>query len=1082
MKPQRIFTAVTLALVASALSAQDTTGTIAGRVTDKNGAPLAGIRVVLTAPSMLGERLTRTDANGTYRVPLLPNGHYTITADSADYLGSKGTFQILAGQTAHFDLSLRARKDVEKVQSVIVEVIGTAAQVDKSDTVTQTNFSTDTLFTMGTNDTPLALLGALTPGISTSNLASQSTLSVRGGTGHGTKTLLNGATMTEEGGGYLLETGTLPDMVDSMSVILSPLNARFGNTDGGIVNMVTTKGTNTFQGSIRANISRPDWTANNTPYANRLGVAASWDSVRPQPSDPLQKEYEITIKGPLWKDHITFAYGGKIIPNTYYPDPLTVLQNSPSQSSDNNGIFFQDPANGATIRRSNLWAQGKMTTDVSAETYNQFILFFQLNANHSVEWNYTQDNSDYISNYGVIDGNMRGNDAYKVRTWNLGYKGIIGSNGVLEGRYAHTSRAFPHPYSPDSPPIYVYSYPTGTPDANGKYAASSLPEGLDNGGASVNTHGYITDAGDTFKAETLSINYQHMLEAKGQHMIDVGIQQELFRWDTQATGNALQFTVPGQIAPNLTASDITGATGPVNPAAYAGKYIVFNSKGNLEDIDASGYAGTGPIIGSSYDQTGGASIVPQVRELYGNESGAYWMVTNSLYLNDLWTLNEHHSIMGGIRYDKLTVKDTVKTIANYSLPTLRFEYKYDISGDNTRLINVSFGQFHSRQPGSLFYPMVTGRLANSRTYYWTGTAPSGNPNAPYLVDQAAILNLNNYGYLANQTVAGQTFQVDPNWKAPVSNELSVGYRRTYQNGGFLRATYIHRSWSNLFDFEPGTVYQTPSGDPGLHGVLKNDASLNRNYNSVEAEWLIPFTHSFSFGGNYTFARLVSNVRNMVDSPARGNTFSGNSMNWKDVYSTFLPVNQGNVETLRNPQHIVKWYATFDLSSGKVKSSLALLGSYTSGLPMSRTFSYTTPYPTVPGYHDATNSQTGGLFNVVTQYNSPGQFTNRDIWGANLTYNVEFPIVRSMVLFLSAECDNVLNIRTPTAYTIPGQAKRDTFGATPTNNPYGYQMGANLSAVGSGGSNSGYSTTDAAQYANYYRYGMRTFKLQTGLRF
>lgn len=1071
MMHQRIFTAVTLALVATALGAQETTGTVTGRITDKSGAPLAGVRVQLASPRMLGERVARTDASGTYRVPLLPTGEYLITADAPDYLGAKGSFHVLAGQVSRFDLALRPRKEVEKVQSAVVEVVATASAVDKTETVTQTNFSSESLAMVGTNDNQLALLGAMTPGLSTSNLWSQSALNVRGGTGHGTKVLLNGATMTEEGGGYLLETGTLADMVDSMAVILSPLNARYGNTDGGIVSMVTTKGSNTFTGSIRANISRQDWSANNVPYANRAGVNSDYNV--PQPSDGyVTKEYEITLKGPLWKDHLTFAYGGKIIPDIYYADPVPTLQNNPSQPSDPNGVFFKDPANGATIRKSNLWAQGQMTTDVQAETYNQFVLFFQITPDHSLEWNYTQDDADYTSYYGVVDGNMFGNDAYKMRTWNLAYKGIVSSNGVLEARFAHTTRAFPHPYSPDSPPIYVYTYPTGTADPSGAYLADSILSGLDNGGQSYNTHGFVTDKGDTFKAETFNLNYEHTLEANGNHMIDVGFQQELFRWNTQASGNALQFTVPGQISPDLAASDIAGPNGPYNPADYAGKYLVFNYRANQSDLDPSYPAS--PVLDSQYE-----ALTPQVRELYGNDSGAYWMVTDSYYLNDLWTLNKNHSVMAGVRWDFLTVKDTVKTIASYNLPTLRFEYKWDITGNNNRLVNVSFGQFHSRQPGSLFYPMVTGRLANSRTYYWTGTAPGANPNAPYLVGLSDLLNLNNYGYLVNQTVAGQTFQVDPKWKAPVSNELSVGYRRSYANGAFLRTTYVYRWWNNLFDFFPGAVYPTPSGDPGLHGVLKNDGSIHRTYKSVEVEWMIPFTRRFTFGGNYTFARLMSNNRNLVDTPARGNSFNSNSINWKDYYSQYLAENQGNVEYLRLPEHTIKWYLTYDLTDGRVKSSLGLLGSYTSGLPASRSMNWTIPYPTVPGYHDANNGQTGGLYNYVTQYFDPGQFTNRDLWGLNLTYNLEVPIVRSLAWFVNVECDNVLNIRTLPQYTVPGPAQRDNLGQA-VKNPYGYQVGTtNFTYIGAGGPNSGGTgTTDPA----WFRQGLRSFKLQTGLRF
>lgn len=1050
------FTTVAMLLIAGTLAAQDTTGTIAGRTTDFAGKPLAGTRVRITSPALLGERLTRTDAAGAFRIALLPNGEYEFSADAPGYLGAKGTFRILAGQTSHFDASLRTLKEVEKVQTATVEVIGTTTQVDKTDTVTQTNYSMDALSQMVNRDSGLSAIALITPGLSSSNLYEQGSLKIRGGTGHSTKALLNGVTITEEGGGYIMENQTLMDMVESMSVIQSPLNARYGNTDGGIISMVTTKGTNTFQGSMRLTFSRPFWGANDTPYPNRAGVTAEYNP----PSDEVNRRYEVTIKGPIWKDHITFAYGGTIVPTQYYTTPYPILANNPAQATDPSGTFFRDPANGSVIRKTNLWSSGKYTTDVSKETFNQFVVFAQLSPNHSLEWNYSQSDSDYISTYGVLDGNMSGNDAYKVRTWNLGYKGIIGERGVLEARFGRTRRAFPHPYSPDQPPIWLNSSPTLTQDAGGAYAANSLLEGYDVGVSTNNTNGFVTDKGDTFLADSLTLNYQHMLDLAGTHMIDMGMEQEKFQWNTQAQGAKNTFYSPGMIASDLTAADIAGP-GAANPAQYAGKYIVFNSSALLSNLDPN--YGSAPIIGSAYE-----SLIPQVRVLEGSEAGWYRMVTRSYYLNDLWSVNNFHSVMLGLRYDQFKVEDSVKTIASYGLPTVRMEYKFDVNGDQSRIINASFAQFHSRQPGSLFYPMVVGRLADSKTLYWN----QGTAN-PYLVDQSQLLNLDNYGYTASQNYAGRSFTVDSNWKAPISNELTLGFRRNYASGANFRTTFIYRKWTNLFDFFPGEVFTAPNGNAAFKTVLKNDNDAERTYKSVEIEWSIPFTRKFTFGGNYTFARLMSNVRNLVDNPSRSSNQANNSANFRAYYSTLMPRDAYNPVTLRDPEHMVKWYATYDLSRGQVKSNLALRGSYRSGLPASRTMNYGIPYTTVPGYYDGPNGpnkNTGGMINTLAQTYYGGQFTNQDFWDCHLQYNLEFPVVRTLMWFTNIQVNNLFNARIQPQYNLPAQAGRDALGGTATVNPYGYQMGANLVNA---------TTKDSLGVS---RYGLRSVSIQTGIRF
>ena len=52
------------------------TGTIQGRVTDPQGAVLAGVTVTATSPSAMGAQTTRTTEAGTYRFPALPPGTY----------------------------------------------------------------------------------------------------------------------------------------------------------------------------------------------------------------------------------------------------------------------------------------------------------------------------------------------------------------------------------------------------------------------------------------------------------------------------------------------------------------------------------------------------------------------------------------------------------------------------------------------------------------------------------------------------------------------------------------------------------------------------------------------------------------------------------------------------------------------------------------------------------------------------------------------------------------------------------------------------------------------------------------------
>ena len=66
----------------------------------------------------------------------------------------------------------------------------------------------------------------------------------------------------------------LPDSIEDMQVVQSQLNARYGRTNGGAINVVTKSGSNVFEGTIRSSIDRPSW-GTNLPKGSVAGLAQS---------------------------------------------------------------------------------------------------------------------------------------------------------------------------------------------------------------------------------------------------------------------------------------------------------------------------------------------------------------------------------------------------------------------------------------------------------------------------------------------------------------------------------------------------------------------------------------------------------------------------------------------------------------------------------------------------------------------------------------------------------------------------------------------------------------------------------------
>lgn len=1047
-------TSLVMVLAGATLMAQETTGTVAGRVTSRSGQALPGALVRIKSPNLLGERTAVADANGAFRIPLLPNGVYTMTATSKDYMPSKGEFRILAGQVSRADAVLTLEKDVMKIQGEVVEVTANMTQADKTETVTQANFAMEKLDTMFSSGLTAAM--QLTPGAAGDNWG----LKVRGGTKQSAKFTLNGVMINDQAWGYDLQDTTIPDMIDSVAVILSPLNARFGNTDGGIVAYTTTKGSNTFKGSLRAKYGRAGWGANATPYPDRDGVTRG--TFFPG-DDASSRSYDVVLSGPIWKDHITFSWGGTYSPAQYWTDAFARLVPEDAASltdpmSNQNGTFFRDPATGKVFRNANLHQQGQQVPNYSKSTYNQFVLYWQISANHQLEWNYTQnENRSLWYGYDPIDTANGGLDGVTTRVWNLGYKANL-EHGVLEARFGKTMRWWPHPSTPGRAPIYLkYGYTT-VPDADGAYNSNSLLDVAENGYGQYATNGATSDRGDTFFDTTAQLNYTHILDFHGTHSIDVGYEKQKFQWDTQTLSQMPErtFYAPGQLASDA-------------GAGFANRYIVFNYNATVADLDPSRSDGSLRV----YDNPTFRAMIPALRMFQGVENGTYWQPTDSFYLNDLWTLNANHSVMVGLRHDRMKVQDNRGTIFQYTTTTPRFEYKWDIFGDQSRMVNVSYGQFHNRVPGGQFQQFVNRRLAYDTTRYWTGTAAGANPNAPYLVDQAAILDTNNYKYIGAASGPG-TFQLDPNWKAPISTQYEVGFRRTYQDGGMWRVTLVLKTWKNLYDSFPdlkGTQLSNPYEPsapslPTFVRTMRNDPDSSRSYKSVEFEWSQPYGQRFLLAGNYTYSRLMTNAAGVNDAPGGDRTPSGN---FREYLVTLVPRSVYNPEILQDPEHRFKLWATYDLSTAKVKSSVAFILNYTSGTSASRFIAYNIPRPILPGYYDPANGFTnsGGLPSTISiPQGGRGQFTTNDTWATSLKYNLEVDLVRSLRWFTGIELKNPFNHRMEGDYTaMGGNARRDNLAGPSRYTAYGYRG------------------QDSQRNAGWYNvYGARSITFETGLRF
>jgi len=1141
------FSTLTLALVSLApLHAQETTGTLVGTATDlKSGMPLSGVRIILRSPKLLQERAALTDKDGNYRIPLLPNGDYTIATSKENYAGGTTRCAIQPGLVVRQNLRL-AHVDT---QGVVVEVVANAAtQVDKTQTQTQSVFTQERLTSLSTSD--LLKIADIAPGVVKDSNESGTVLHIRGGNSTGGKFLVNGMPAGEAGwGSFKGDQVMVADMIESVAVIQSPLNARYGNTESGIVSYVTNRGSNEFKGTLRANYSRSTLGAtsvNGLRQQARFGQ--DWDPRQVSPwDDPIGRNYEATFSGPLWKDHLTFAWGGRFQPNstgqsfvprwwTDYNNGRNVVSHDFANTTD--GTIFVTPG-GAQIRRGDLWDQGKYYNYGSTAEFNQYALFYQINPNHSLEWSYSKSlnsNTDFVNRdwtASLNPGNY-GTTGVETRIWNLGYKAAF-SESVLEARLGRNTNISMVPASDGSP--YVRSSTNRTwENGNYKNGMGGIPgaqlytwDQLRNG-ASGNTwypyrnllearkyQGWVRDEavmGSPFdQSETKSttsfyVNWQ--VFRKG-HQIDVGMNYEKTDWDTSVGAAPLQFfTSGGRIARNLTAMDLlypAGYTGPqLDPAAYAGKWVTWSSHSKYLDLWPGADDAASLLNGRPYAYQWFGS--PTMRMNMGPDQGSFNQPTTSFYINDLWTLNEHFSMMGGLRFDMFKLNDSRGKVFSYNMLTPRFELKWDPQGDQKRLVSFSYGRFHNRIPAAVYQAFVQRRKPYVVNYSWDPTVdglpfdennPSAHPlvnNGYRLVDTADLINPKNYTHFRSM-MTPDAARLDPNFKADYSDELTLSFRRAYENGSSWRATLVRREWKNNYQWfvDPHVYTATNPYLPGatadtFASILKSDPGLFHRYYAAELEWNFVLSKKLVFGGNAVFSR---NFRNQMYWSAQENIRVDNigtnhrawGINWADLWKRFGYGTEDITQAELTSSHVVNVWFTYDLTRGEVKSSLALRGAYTRGDTYTQREQlfldpYSAAYQARLGNVPADYPKAAQVLSAWGNYIwSPqrgtytGGFQNPDHLDLFLKYNLEVPIARKLAWWVSIEVYNPFNwvhatnrVTDTGATWNPGSNYVD--GSRPAGNysHNGYQMEPwNLQLKG----------------PNYYG-GDRSFTVESGFRF
>jgi hypothetical protein len=283
----------------SALAQQNiTSATLDGRVEDANGAALPGVNVTATNVATNRSRGSVTDAEGRYRFSYLPVGAYQLKVERPGFATLTKQLTLTVGQALDVPLRLSVAGVAESVEinDEAAPVVETARTQVAETIVTK---EIDGLPLNGRNYLDLA---ALTPGVTRTNpVANQrfSETSSVPGTGlsiTGQRFINNGFVVdglsSNDDAADLPGTFYSQEVIREFEVITSGGIAEFGRASGGVVNIVTQSGSNSYRGRVYGFLRNQRFDARNPLSPTK---------------DPLtQAQYGASFGGPLRRDRTFF--------------------------------------------------------------------------------------------------------------------------------------------------------------------------------------------------------------------------------------------------------------------------------------------------------------------------------------------------------------------------------------------------------------------------------------------------------------------------------------------------------------------------------------------------------------------------------------------------------------------------------------------------------------------------------------------------------------------------------------------------------------------------------------------------------
>lgn len=890
-----------LLMCASAAQGQTFRGTILGTVTDSSGAAIAGATVTV---KNTGTGLTRTVAtsdDGSYAVPELPIGTYTVSVEKSGF--KTGVVSGIAAEVAaerRADVTLQPGEVAQRVEVSASEL----PQVESTNNVLGGIVESKIVNTLPVNGRDYQKLILLVPGVAASpdeisdSPGSYGTISVNGARGRSNNYLLDGTDMNDgyrndpainEAGVFGTPATILPVEAIAEMRVASNFEAEYGRSAGAVINVVTKSGTNTFHGSGFEFLR------------NTVLNARNYFNTTPDPQQPFHdNQFGGSLGGPIVKDK-TFFFGdyegvretGSQSSQACVPTAADITNNTPAgginpviQKLISAGKAWPAPTGagsciakpGDTIKQTLVSTNTALATPFSNRVDSAIAkIDHSFNANNLLTGRYYFGDSDQsfplaLSGGGLVRGYNTATPT-RVQLVSISFVSTISPSIVNEARlgwnrFAEGFFAEDRNFDPSS--IGLNTVGTGTPNKGNPYNFG-LPV-ITIANASFPQLG--ADKADPRQRVDTNWHYIDNVSWKaGRHDVKFGYEfrrtsiSQIFNRNFRGR---LKFDTLGDFLAG-TPSDSTGSSNSQNTGNSNRNTFENSYAGYLQDSIRLGRKFT-LNLGIRYDYFG---IVQEKHGLFNNVDPKFF--------------GQPFAVGNGRLYEP-----------DYNNWAPRVSVAWDFTGKAKTVLRAGYGIFYDAFSQDLFLGHLpyTTSFAPGPAYsglFGPGQITTANPAGGTIASGVPV-----YGFFSPVI---DSFGVDPKIRSPYIQNYNLNFQQDLGHQMVLQIGYVGSNGHKLFDFRDinqptaATIKAYPYAENGccVPGALDfnqfrdvkywQESAANSVYNSLQVSWRINGWHGLTSGLSYAWSHSI-------DTASDGEDYVPNAAQPTDS-TTSLKSNRGN---------------------------------------------------------------------------------------------------------------------------------------------------------------------------------------------